>query len=188
MLPLQSIKNSISRNEPKIQRDTLTALTRSSKHSDNRLVCYWLHTPSVAVSCCTIKINSCLWGIHRKSYNRRSDYSSMTFCPPWELYQLSSADYSAPLLRFCFPTARNDSSPLYPGLPHPIRSTFRLSQPLSDLLLESPWNPISCLKHSWDSPCRVFPLKTASHSHRVWLPFMPGTVSPSANAGLNTAK
>jgi len=32
---------------------------------------------------------------------------------------------------------------LFPGLPHPIRSTFRLSQPLSGLLLKTPWSPIT---------------------------------------------
>jgi hypothetical protein len=34
----------------------------------------------------------------------------MTFRPPQELYKLSSADCSAPLMRFLFPTARNDLS------------------------------------------------------------------------------
>jgi len=121
-------------------------------------------------------------------YNHRNDYSPMTFRPPRELYQSSSADRSAPLMRSFFPTARNDLSLLIPGLPLPVRSTCRLSQPLSGLLLKPSWSLISCSWHSWDSPCRVFPLRTASHPHQVWLPFMSGTDSPTINAGLKIAE
>jgi len=89
---------------------------------------------------------------------------------PLEEASSSPADFSAPLMRFGFPIARNDSSPLIPGLPHPIRSTFRFSQPLSGLLLKPSCGLISYHWHSWDLLFRVFPSKTASHPRQVWLP------------------
>jgi hypothetical protein len=141
---LSRVLRTQSANQIKDPNHTLMVLTRSSKSSDDRLACYWLHTTSLTVSCCTVKISSCLWGIHQTSYNCRGNYSSVTFRSPLELYQSSSADYSAPLMRFFFPTAQNNSSPLTSGLPHPICSTYRFSQPLSGLLLESFWSLISC--------------------------------------------
>jgi hypothetical protein len=74
------------------------------------------------------------------------------------------------LLRFVFPSARSSLSPHNLGLPHPVCSACRLSQPLDGLLLKLPCDLISCHWHSWDSPCRAFPLKTAPHSRRAWIP------------------
>jgi hypothetical protein len=82
----------------------------------------------------------------------------------------SPADKSAPLMRFGFPKARNNSSQLTSGLPHPILSTFRFSLPLIGLLLKPSCCLVSYHWHSWDLPFRAFPLKTASHPRQVWLP------------------
>lgn len=48
-------------------------------------------------------------------------------------------------------------SPLFPGLPHPICSTFRFSKPLSGLLLCQPEGFVSCLVRPWGLPFRGFP-------------------------------
>jgi hypothetical protein len=74
------------------------------------------------------------------------------------------------LMRFFFPSARSNLSPLNLGLPHPVRSACRFSQPLDGLLLKSPCDLVSCHWHSWDSPCRVFPLKTAPCPRRARIP------------------
>ena len=73
-------------------------------------------------------------------------------------------------MRFIAPPARNDLSPLIMGLPHPLCSAFRFSQPLSGFLLKSSCGLFSCHWHSWGFPYRAFPLKTAPYSRRVWLP------------------
>jgi hypothetical protein len=73
-------------------------------------------------------------------------------------------------MRFVLPKARNDSSPLIPGLPHPICSVFRFSQPLNGLLLKSPCGLVSYHWHSWDSLFRAFPLKAATYPRRIHLP------------------
>jgi len=57
------------------------------------------------------------------------------------------------------------------GLPHPVRSAFRFSQPLSGLLLKLPRDLVSCLWRLWDSPSRVFPLAAAPSPRRGWFPF-----------------
>jgi hypothetical protein len=92
-------------------------------------------------------------------------------------------------MRFAAPTARSISSPLSSGLPHPIRSAYRFSQPLDGLLLETPGGLVSCHWHSWGSPYRVFPSEAAPLSRRDWLPQTTGYLSPlsSTGAGL-TAK
>ena len=87
------------------------------------------------------------------------------------------------LMRFASPTARSISSPLTSGLPDPIRSTYRFSQPLSGLLLETPGGLISCHWHSWGSPSRVFPLKAAPFSRRDWLPQIVEYLSPLRKTG-----
>jgi hypothetical protein len=94
----------------------------------------------------------------------------MIFSSPLEQAISSPADYSAPLMRFLLPLARNESSLQFPGLPHPICSTFRFSQPLSGLLLESSCGLVSCHLHLWDSLFRVFPLKAASHLRQIRFP------------------
>jgi hypothetical protein len=48
-------------------------------------------------------------------------------------------------------------SPLSSGLPHPIRSASRFSQPLSGLLLYQPGGSVSCLVRPWGSSFRGFP-------------------------------
>jgi hypothetical protein len=97
-------------------------------------------------------------------------HSLVTLGSPLEQTISNPADYSAPLMRFFLPIARNDLSLLNPGLPHPIRSVFRFSQPLNGLLLKPSCGLVSCHWHSWDSLFRVFPLKAASHPRRVRLP------------------
>lgn len=109
-----------------------------------------------------------------------NDRSPVTFRSPLEYNLSNPASNQAPckhdcnwklaLLRFCSPSARSNSSPLSPGIPAPIRSAFRFSQPLSGLLLELPGGLLSCLWHSWGLPCRVFPLEAEPPSRRVWLP------------------
>lgn len=47
-------------------------------------------------------------------------------------------------------------SPLTPGLPHPVRSAYRLSQPLSGLLLRQPCGFVSPRRHPWGSLFRAF--------------------------------
>ena len=86
-------------------------------------------------------------------------------------------------MRSLAPSARSNSSTLTPGLPHPVRSAFRFSQPLDGLLLESPGGLVSCHWHSWGSPYRAFPPMAAPHSHRVWLPHILRILSPSTTAG-----
>jgi hypothetical protein len=50
-------------------------------------------------------------------------------------------------------------SPLTPGLPHPVRSACRFSQPLSGLLLRLPCGFVSPRRHPWDSrPSELSPL------------------------------
>jgi hypothetical protein len=83
------------------------------------------------------------------------------------------------LMRFLFPSARSNLSPLNPGLPRPVRSACRFSQPLDGLLLKLPCGFVSRHWHSWDSPCRAFPLKTAPHSRRARIPCI--NVSFSSN-------
>jgi len=61
------------------------------------------------------------------------------------------------LLRFSAPSARSVASPLDPGLPHPIRSAFRFSQPLDGLLLATPCGLVSCHWHSWGFPVALPP-------------------------------
>jgi len=61
-------------------------------------------------------------------------------------------------LRF-LPLRRSSwSSPLYLGLPRPVRSAFRFSQPLSGLLLDRPRNLVSCSWRPWGLPLEGFPL------------------------------
>jgi hypothetical protein len=59
-------------------------------------------------------------------------------------------------MRFCAPLAHSHLSPLSPGLPRPVRSAFRFSQPLSGLLLKWRRGLVSCPLHSWGLPFRAF--------------------------------
>jgi hypothetical protein len=47
-------------------------------------------------------------------------------------------------------------NPLTSGLPHPIRSPFRVFLPLRGFLLSKPSGLVSCRWRSWDSPFRAF--------------------------------
>jgi hypothetical protein len=78
-------------------------------------------------------------------------------------------------MRFCSPIARSDLNLPNLGLPSPVRSAFRLSQPHSGLLLKSPWGLVSCPWHLWGSPFRAFPLETVSHSYRERLHLVRST-------------
>jgi hypothetical protein len=111
------------------------------------------------------------------------DHSLMDSGSPLEADLSCPADYSAPLMRFVFPIARSNSSPLFPGLPHPIRSAFRLSQPLDGLLLKSPCDLISCHWHLWDSLYRVFPLNTAPYPCQIQLPVASAPSPPGLPEG-----
>ena len=109
----------------------------------------------------------------------------MTFRSPSEFFHTFPPDIrQASLMRFFFPSAHNDLSPLAPGLPRPVCSTFRFSQPLSGLLLISSWGLFSYLWHSWDSPYRGFPLRTASHPYWAWFPRTRCIMSPPARRRL----
>jgi hypothetical protein len=70
-------------------------------------------------------------------------------------------------MRSLAPIARSVSSLLSPGLPHPVRSASRFSQPLDGLLLETPCGLVSCRWHFRGSPCRAFPLKEAPNLRQV---------------------
>lgn len=59
-------------------------------------------------------------------------------------------------MRFCAPLAHCHLSPLLPGLPLPVRSAFRFSQPLSGLLLTWRRGLVSCPMHFWGLPFRAF--------------------------------
>jgi hypothetical protein len=74
-------------------------------------------------------------------------------------------------MRFLLPIARNDSSPLTPGLPHPICSVSRFSQPLNGLLLKPSCGLVSYHWHLRDSLFRVFPSKAAPYLRQIRLPF-----------------
>jgi len=89
-------------------------------------------------------------------------------------------------MRFLSPTAQSNLSPLTSGLPHPIRSAFRFSQPLDGFLLKLPGGLVSCLWHSRGSPCGAFPSKVAPRSRRVWFPFSGYVLKPPATAGVST--
>ena len=109
----------------------------------------------------------------------------MIFRSPLEQAISSPADYSAPLMRFFLPLARNDLSLLFPDLPHLVRSTYRFSHPLSGLLLKSSCGLVSCHWHLWDPLFRVFPLKVASYLRQMRLPInfcagSPYSTSPAS--------
>jgi len=56
---------------------------------------------------------------------------------------------AAPLLRFRSPSAQSLRDPLHPGLPHPVRSAFRVSHPPDGLLPRRPSGLVSCRSRSW---------------------------------------
>lgn len=115
------------------------------------------------------KLTCGLWGFHLQIYDRVG-HSLMIFYSPLELTLSSPVDCSTALLRFLFPSALNNLSLLASGLPHPICSTSRFSQPPDGFLLKLFCGLISCHWHSWDLLFRVFPLKAAPHPHRKRLP------------------
>jgi hypothetical protein len=71
-----------------------------------------------------------------------------------------------------FPYSASNQSLPNPGLPHPIRSTFRFSQPRSGLLLKLPHGLISYHMHSWDLLFRVFPSNEAPYPRRIRHPLL----------------
>jgi hypothetical protein len=65
-----------------------------------------------------------------------------------------------PLIEFFAPLASRTSKSLPSlSLPHLVCATFRLSQPLSGLLLLDALGLISYLIHFWGFPFRVFPFQ-----------------------------
>jgi hypothetical protein len=84
-------------------------------------------------------------------------------------------------MRFGSPIARSISSPLASGVPCPIRSAFRFSQPPDGLLLKIPCGLVSCHWHFRGSPSRAFPLDAAPFSRRVWLPTRVVSFSSQTN-------
>jgi len=56
------------------------------------------------------------------------------------------------------------SSPLFPGLPHPVRSVSRVSHPPDGFLLDGLPGLVSCRERSWSScPSELFPRAEPSH-------------------------
>ena len=72
-------------------------------------------------------------------------------------------------MRFIAPLVCPDLNSLNLGLPHPVRSAYRLSQPHSGLHFKSVWGLVSCPYHLWGFTLKVFPLGAASHPHRMQL-------------------
>ena len=70
-------------------------------------------------------------------------------------------------------------SPLPLGLPHPVRSAHRLSQPHSDLLLQIHTSPVSCWIRPWDFTLQSFFLSSRCNIFQYHLPswcfyYLPG--------------
>jgi hypothetical protein len=115
----------------------------------------------------------------------------MTFCPPLEHSLDCTVDRNRlTLMRLSSPIASKQPESTSPGLPHLVRSTFRLSQPLSGFLLQLPRGLISYLIHFWGSPFRVFPPPAVPQPHQKQLPsyrFLPtAEASMDKRAGLTT--
>jgi hypothetical protein len=121
----------------------LMVLSRSLKLSEPVFASYWLEaTPAVAWL--YLRTPTSL-GINTAPYSHRNGYSSLTFRSPLEFDPTGPAHCWAPLIRFCFPLARSNSRPHFPGLPFLVCSAYRFSQPHSGFLRELPGGPISCL-------------------------------------------
>lgn len=86
-------------------------------------------------------------------------------------------------MRFFAPAAHHHLSPLTPGLPRPVRSAFRFSQPLSGFLLKWRRGLVSCLTHSWGLPFRAFSSDVVPAPHRHKQPPPPTAVRPSSFSG-----
>jgi hypothetical protein len=80
-------------------------------------------------------------------------------------------------MRFFAPLTYNEGSPLTPGLPHPVRSTYRFSQPLSGLLLPAPRSHVSCFNRLWGFALQRLPLPNSSGSSSLPLPLSAFTVN-----------
>ena len=83
-----------------------------------------------------------------------------------------------PLMRFLAPSAQPIClSPLIPGLPHPVRSVFRVSHPPDGLLLDRLTGLVSCRSaHGVPCPSELFP--------RTEQPRLSARLSPLAVAPL----
>lgn len=85
-VPLQSIKSIHNfRNLLPDFEATLMTFTRSTERSNQKLVLYWLSTPSTDLSA-GAKPEDVSWGIRFRSYAHRGEHSPMTFCSPLEHY------------------------------------------------------------------------------------------------------
>jgi hypothetical protein len=84
-------------------------------------------------------------------------------------------------MRLVAPSAHaTRSSPLPPGLPHPVRSAFRVFHPLDGLLLERATRPCFMPERSWSSvPFRAFPSPGAVTSLDALLPSCRSRRPPS---------
>lgn len=160
-------------------------LSRPSKDSNNEPEQYWFCS-SLANLVANRRSPASLGGFHSLSYGRRNDRPSLAFRSPLE------HDHSGPVSQgddsheVFSPSARSSLSPLIAGLPHPLRSAFRFSQPLDGFLLKLRRGRIACLWHSWGLPFRVFPSKAAPGSRRVRIPLPKHVLTPSASAGVST--
>jgi hypothetical protein len=113
-----------------------------------------------------IKLTSGLWGLHPQSYDRIHDHTLMA------LTHLQRRHFKSRRLlgsshEVLAPYSANNLSLPNPGLPHPIRSTYRLSQPLSGLLLRLRHGLVSYHEHSWDLLYRVFPSNAAPYLRQI---------------------
>jgi hypothetical protein len=84
------------------------------------------------------------------------------------------------------PSALPSGSPHRTGLPLPLCSAFRFSQPLDGLLLPGSRGLFSCPSRSWGSPFRAFPSAAAVPPLDGLLPSCrsPGSTSAPKSSGL----
>jgi hypothetical protein len=167
-VPLQSIESIIGFRTllPGFEAALMT-LARFPELSNWKIVLYWLSTPSSV--------------LHNrlKPVLRSMRFSLSVLCPPkWTFsHDLSLVLRALPFLpqpqkavdspEVWFPNSAKQFEFTNLGLPLPVRSAYRLSQPYSGLLLDLPCGFISCYWHLRDSPSEFSPWK----QHRTFVRF-----------------
>jgi len=77
-----------------------------------------------------------------------------------------------------FSTCLTSSPRSLPGLPHPVRSAFRVSHPLDGLLLDDPTGLVSCRSAHGVPPFRAFPSPGAAMPLDIASALLPLTPAP----------